>query len=32
MNNITVDIALNNVWVLICAALVFIMHAAVRLC
>ena len=25
--NITVDIALNNVWVLVCAALVFIMHA-----
>ena len=25
--DITVDIALNNVWVLVCAALVFIMHA-----
>ena len=27
MEGITADVALNNIWVLICAALVFIMHA-----
>ena len=27
MEGISTEIALNNIWVLICAALVFLMHA-----